>query len=116
MTLAGLLAAAGSLHFVVPDFYAPIVPDQLGDPLPWVYGSGVAELACAAGLVPRRTRAVAAWATAAVFIAVFPANVQMAVDSGGESTAYQLAVWARLPLQVPLVIWAVLVARRAGSR
>lgn len=109
--LAGLLGSAGSLHFVFPKQFAGIVPPQL----PWTYGlvylSGLAEIACAAGLVVPRSRRVAGWATAALFVVVFPGNVQMALDAGDRSDAYRLATYARLPLQVPLVLWAVTVAR-----
>lgn len=115
LALATLLAAAGVTHFARPDYLAPIVPAQLGDPLPWVYVSGAAELACAAGVAAPRTRRVAAWATAALFVAVFPANVVMALDAADRSIAYRAAAYARLPVQVPLVLWAVWVARRAGS-
>jgi uncharacterized membrane protein len=115
LALATLLAAAGVTHFARPGFYAPIVPAQLGDPLPWVYVSGAAELACAAGVAVPRTRRAAAWATAALFVAVFPANVVMALDVADRSIAYRAVTYARLPGQVPLVLWAVWVALRAGS-
>ncbi len=109
--LAILLAAAGVTHFVVPDAYVRIVPPALPAPRALVYLSGVAELACAAGLALPRTRRVAGWVTAALFVLVLPGNVQMALDSGDRSLAYQVAVWARLPLQVPLVVWAVSITR-----
>ncbi len=117
--LAIVLAGAGALHFVRPKPYASIVPDVLGDPYPWVYASGVAEMACAAALVPARTRRPAALAALLLFVAVFPANVQMAVDalaSDRASGAYQAIAVARLPLQVPLVLWAWVVARQARRR
>jgi len=111
--LAGLLTVTGSLHFIAPRPYAEIVPEQLPSPYGLVYASGVAELLCAAGLAVPRTRRVAAWATAGLFVVVFPANVKMALDSTDRSVLYQAGVWARLPLQVPLVVWAVSIARRA---
>jgi uncharacterized membrane protein len=111
--LAGLLGLAGVMHFVAPRSFASIVPPELPAPYTLVYVSGVAEMVCAAGLVVPRTRAVSGWATAALFLMVFPANVQMALDSGGRSTGYQAGAWARLPLQVPLIWWAVSVARSA---
>ena len=114
--LSGLLTVTGTLHFVVPDVFADIVPPQLPAPTALVYASGVAELACAAGLAVPRTRRVAGWATAALFVAVFPGNIQMALDAGDRSAAYRAAVYARLPLQVPLVVWAVSVARVSGRR
>jgi len=114
--LSLLLAAVGVLHLVKPDPFASIVPSQLGDPVPWVYASGVAEIACAAGLAVARTRRFAGLATAALFVAVFPANVQMAVTAvrTDASTLTQVIALARLPLQVPLVIWALAVRRRAA--
>ena len=111
--LAGLLAVTGSLHFIAPKPYAEIVPEQLPSPYGLVYASGVAELLCAAGLAVPRTRRLAGWATALLFVAVFPANVKMALDSTDRSTLYQVGVWARLPVQVPLVVWAASIARQA---
>jgi uncharacterized membrane protein len=61
-------------------------------------------------VVPR-TRRLAGWATAALFVAVFPGNVQMALDASDRSALYRAATYARLPVQVPLVVWAVQVAR-----
>lgn len=110
--LSGLLTVTGSLHFVFPRAYAEIIPPQVPAPEALVYLSGVAELACALGLAVPRTRRLAGWATAALLVAVFPANVQMALDADGRSEAYRWATYARLPLQVPLVVWAVSVARR----
>jgi uncharacterized membrane protein len=104
------------LHFAFPRPYAEIVPSQLPAPYGLVYLSGVAELACAAGLALPRTRRAAGWATAALFVLVFPANVQMALDAGGRPDAYRWGTYARLPLQVPLILWAGQVARQARSR
>lgn len=111
--LAGFMSLAGAAHFAVPGAYGSLIPSWLGAPRAWVYASGLAELACAAGLAAPRTRRVAAWATAALFVAVFPGNVTMAVDASGRDAAYRVLAYARLPLQVPLVWWAVAVARSA---
>ena len=116
LSLAGLLAAAGLTHFVRPGFFAAIVPPVLGDPYPWVYASGAAELACAIGLLPGRTRRLAGWASAVLFVAVFPANLQMVLDARDGSTGLRVISYARLPLQLPLIIWAVAVARSAPRR
>ena len=109
--LAALLTTTGTLHFVVPRTFEAIVPPQLPEPRALVYLSGAAELACAVGLVVPRTRRLAGWATAALFVAVFPGNVQMALDASDRSELYRAATYARLPVQVPLVAWAVQVAR-----
>jgi len=114
--LAALLAGAGTLHFVKPAPYDAIIPSFLPAKRLLTYGSGVAELACALALLYPRTRGPAAGVTAALFVVVFPANVQMALDAG--STASRVVAYARLPLQVPLVLWALQVRRdaRAGQR
>jgi len=109
--LAGLLTVAGASHFVATDAYAAIVPRALPAHRALVYLSGLAELGCAAGLAAPRTRRAAGWAAAGLFVVVFPANVSMALDRGGHSAAYAALVLARLPLQLPLIWWAVTIAR-----
>jgi uncharacterized membrane protein len=112
--LAIMFAASGVVHLVRPRSFASIMPRAIPAQhhTNLIYASGVAELVCAAGLV-RRT-AWAAPASVAVLAAVFPANVQMALDAGtgrNEGPADRAAVaWGRLPLQV-LMVWAALQAR-----
>jgi uncharacterized membrane protein len=116
--LATTLAAAGALHLARPRVFEGLIPQALGAPRAWVYGSGVAELACAAAVAYPATRRVGGLATAALFVAVFPGNVKMALDShpGARHWSRKRSVaWGRLPLQVPLVAWAVQVARTAPS-
>jgi uncharacterized membrane protein len=115
--LAGLLAAAGATHFSVPAAYDRIVPRALpGKARWWTYGSGVAELALAAAIVHPRARPTAAAAAAGLFVAVFPANLQMARDWRDRGALKRTTAYARLPLQAPLVAWALDVRRRARSR
>ncbi|MFI9386194.1 MauE/DoxX family redox-associated membrane protein [Kutzneria sp. NPDC052558] len=115
LALAALLAAAGVTHFAYPKPYDRIVPTALpGSARTWTYVSGVAELAVAAAVAAPRTRRLGGLAAAALFTAVFPANIKMAVDARGRSRGQQLATVARLPLQVPLVIWALRVSRSAA--
>lgn len=117
LLLAGLLATAGTAHFASPRPFDATVPRALpGSPRTWTYASGVAELALAAGLAVPRTRRVAALAAAAFFVGVFPANVKMAVDWRHRPTPQKAAAFGRLPLQVPLVLWARSVARSAEGR
>jgi uncharacterized membrane protein len=112
LLLAGLLATAGVTHFVAPKPYDATIPRILpGSPRTWTYVSGAAELALAAGIALPRTRRVAAQATAAFFVGVFPANVQMAADWRDRPTAFKAAAFGRLPLQLPLVLWARGIAR-----
>ena len=111
--LAAVVGGSGVLHFASPESYERLIPPLLGSPRPWVYASGVVELACAAALVVPRTRARGGLATAALLVAVFPGNVYMAIEPG--DVPRWLAI-ARLPLQVPLVLWAVQVWRSARRR
>lgn len=115
--LAGLLAGAAVAHAVAPRQFDAIVPRSLpGTPRQWTYASGAAELALAVGVAHPRTRRVAALATAAFFVGVFPANVKMAADARRRSPAVRAVALGRLPLQVPLVLWARKVSRGAGAR
>ncbi|MFI8192285.1 DoxX family protein [Streptomyces sp. NPDC085946] len=117
LLLAGLLAAAGVAHFAVPRPFDAIVPRSLpGSPRTWTYASGAAELALAAGLALPRTRRTTALATAAFFAGVFPANVKMAVDWRHRPAPQRAVAFGRLPLQVPLVLWARGVARGGEGR
>ncbi|PSP84583.1 DoxX family protein [Halobacteriales archaeon QS_6_64_34] len=103
---------AGLLHFVVPGLYVQIIPPFLPAPLALVYLSGVAEVAVGLGLLWPRTRQQAAWATIALLVAIFPANVYMATSGvvvtgmpgGGDPS--ELVRWGRLPLQGVLILWA----------
>jgi uncharacterized membrane protein len=110
--LAGFLAFAGVTHFVVPQFFDQFVPESLpGTQRDWTYGSGVAELATAAVVAAPRTRRLGAGLAALLFVAVFPANVKMAIDWSDRSLPERLAAYGRLPLQIPLVLWALRVRR-----
>ncbi len=112
--LVTLLGSAGVLHFVAPRPFDQIVPQGLpGGPRTWTYLSGVAELACAAAVAAPRTRRLGALASAGLFAAVFPANVKMAIDWRDRPAPLRTVAYARLPLQIPLVLWALKVARDA---
>lgn len=112
--LAALLAGMGTLHLVAPAPFERLVPRWLGSPRAWVVASGLAEIAAGAALVPAATRRVGAWAAAATLVVVFPGNIQMAVDAGAPTTPVAAALWWRLPLQAPLVAWALRHTRRPG--
>ena len=119
MGLAAVMVGAGTTHFLAPTAYERIVPRWAGDARRVVAVSGAAEIACGALLSSRRTGRLGACLTAALLVAVFPANVQMALDAGTEHQAvpnmpvgrFRAIALARLPLQLPLVGWAVRVAR-----
>jgi uncharacterized membrane protein len=110
--LAGVFVVAGMTHFAMPRPYESIVPSPF-PPRETVYASGVAELALAAGLAVRRTRRLTGWVSALFLLAVWPANIKMALDGGRFGDAPVALTWARVPLQIPLILWARAVARRA---
>ncbi|MFB6843080.1 DoxX family protein [Streptomyces sp. NPDC056361] len=112
LLLAGLLASAGVAHFAAPKQFDAIVPESLpGSPRTWTAVSGAVELALAAGLAVPATRRRSARAAALFFAGVFPANVKMAHDWRNRPTPAKAVAYARLPLQVPLILWARSVGR-----
>ncbi|MFE0463545.1 hypothetical protein ACFW1A_30265 [Kitasatospora sp. NPDC058965] len=114
--LSGLLIGAGVVHLVAPKLFDPMVPTSLpGTPRFWTYASGAAELAAGAAVAAPATRAKGALAAAGLFAAVFPANVKMAYDWRHRPAPWRQLALARLPLQVPLVLWALRV-HREGRR
>ena len=110
--VAATFLTTGTLHFLKPDVYEAIVPDALPARRAIVYASGVAELAGGAGVLGERTRRPAAWWLIATLIAIFPANVNMAVNAERFRSVPEWALWARLPLQAVLIAWVYAAALR----
>jgi len=113
--LALLLGTSGVVHIVRPHTFDGIVPRVL-PARATTYVSGVAEIAVAAGFLVPRTRRAAGLAAAALFLAVFPANLKMAqdlLDDPQSPRPMRVAAVLRLPLQLPLVVWALRVQRHA---
>jgi uncharacterized membrane protein len=114
--LAAAFLTSSVIHLTHPATFRTLIPSWLPHADAWIYVSGAAELACAAGLATRRRWAGPA--SVALLIAVFPGNIQMALDAGsgrnpGLADSPVLA-WARLPLQIPLA-WCALQARSWAS-
>jgi uncharacterized membrane protein len=107
------MVIAGANHFVSPEPYVGMMPAYL--PAPWtlVYVSGIAEILGGIGLIVPATRRLAAWGLIALFVAIFPANLNMALHRLplGDHPVPAWALWARLPLQLVLIAWAALFAR-----
>lgn len=120
--LAGMFLVSGVTHFVRPETYETLVPRSLPARRAVVYVSGVAEIACAAGLLVPRTRRVAGLASAVLLVAIFPAHVSMNgqakrldpdpdnPDNPGRHGSL-ISTLARLPLEWPMVRAAL----RAGG-
>ncbi len=96
--------AAGVLHFVRPESYMGIVPDYLPAHRALVLGSGAAEIAGGSALLVPKYRARAGKGLILLLVAVFPANLDMALHAQRHSIAPAL-LWARLPLQGVLIWW-----------
>jgi uncharacterized membrane protein len=112
--LATLLAVAGVAHFTRPKLFDAIVPRVLpGRSRNYTYASGAAELAIAGLVASPRTRRLGGTLAALLFVAVFPANVQMAIDWRHASLVKRAIAFGRLPFQIPLVLWALRVRRKA---
>ncbi len=105
LLLGGTFLTTGTLHFVRPDVFEAIVPDYLPVHRELVYASGVAELLGGAGVLSRRARRPAGWWLILTLLAVFPANVDMAVHAERFRQIPAALLWARLPLQGALVAW-----------
>jgi uncharacterized membrane protein len=100
---------AGALHFVIPKAYRWIMPAYVPAPMAMVYASGVAEIAGGVGLLTQRSRRPAGWWLIATLIAVFPANVHMALnpDDFPKVPGGAKALWGRLPFQGVLIAWVL---------
>ena len=101
--LAVFFIAAGTNHFASPAVYEEIMPPYLPWPLALIYVSGVAEIGLGLLALIRRFRAVAGWGLIALLVAVFPANIHMALHGFHSAAGWML--WARLPIQFLLMAW-----------
>ncbi|MEJ7848756.1 MAG: MauE/DoxX family redox-associated membrane protein [Pyrinomonadaceae bacterium] len=109
--LAVLFFAAGINHFVNSEFYLRIMPPYLPGHLPLVLISGAAESALGVGLLIPSLKKWAAWGLIALLIAVFPANIHMAMHPELFPEIPATALWLRLPLQALLILWASVYTR-----
>ncbi|MGL4883216.1 MAG: DoxX family protein [Waterburya sp.] len=110
--LRGVLAVAiiivGITHFAKPDPYVTIVPPQLPNPLALVYISGFFEILGGIGLLIPYVSVAAAWGLIALFIAVFPANINQTFNAIPIEGIPHIPIlyWVRLPFQGVLIAWA----------
>lgn len=113
-----IFVVAGALHFLAPGSYARIMPPYLPLHRELVYLSGALEILGGLGLFSRCTRPAAGIGLILLLLAVWPANLQMLLDAraAGKPSWWVALLWARLPLQLLLVVWVWRVSRsRAGA-
>jgi uncharacterized membrane protein len=110
--VGGFFLFAGLMHFLTPRPYVAIVPDALPRKREIVFVSGVAEIAGGVGMLVPGTRRVAGWWLIATLVAIFPANVNMAINPERFRQVPEPLLWVRLPLQALLIRWVWRVAVR----
>ncbi len=105
---------AGTLHFIKPRMYRRIMPPYIPAPEAMVYASGAAEIAGGAALLSPTTRRFGGWWLIATLLAVFPANLHMALHAEDypEIPGGATSLWARLPLQALFIAWVRAAAER----
>lgn len=112
------MVSIGILHFANPEPFIRIVPAFLPAPRALVLVSGFFEILGGVGLLVPRAQRTAAWGLVALYVAVFPANVNMAIHHISLSPDHPIptaALWGRLPLQIVLIAWAWWFTRRDGD-
>jgi uncharacterized membrane protein len=114
LLFAAFLIVAGVTHFTNRDFFTAIVPPYLPWPELLVYVSGLAEIAIGVMLMVPATSRIAGWAAIALLIAVFPANIHMAMNPQLYPDVPLSTLLIRLPLQGVLIALAYWFTREAG--
>lgn len=110
--MAAMLLGIGALHFIAPKPFDGIIPAELpGSPRFYTYASGVAELGVAAALAAPRTRKAGALAAIALYVGVFPGNVNMVRLWWDKPWPMRVVALARLPLQIPMITQALKIYR-----
>ena len=109
--MAAAYVVAGFNHLLNPDFYLAIMPPGLPNPEWLNLLSGLAEIVLGVYVLEPRVRVLAAWGIIALLVAVFPANVYVALENvglpdGQPGTGNPVVNWLRLPIQGLFVLWA----------
>lgn len=112
--MGAMLVGMGVLHFAAPKPFDSIIPEELpGSARFYTYASGVAELGAGALLLVPRTRKLGALAAIALFIGVFPGNVNMVRLWKDKPLPMRIGAIARLPLQIPMITQALKIYRNS---
>jgi len=114
--LSVFFVGAGANHFVTPDFYVPMMPPYLPAHLELVYLSGVLEILEGVLVLVPRVRALAGWGLVALLLAIFPANIHMALSPELFPDITAFALYARLPFQAFFIAWAYWATRPELSK
>jgi uncharacterized membrane protein len=113
--LAAIMVAIGVLHFALPAPFVSIVPASFPAPSVLVMVSGFFEILGGVGLLVPRARRAASYGLVLLYLAVFPANINMAMHPELGRGIPDWALYARLPLQFVLIAWALWVGREPAA-
>ena len=102
--MTALYIIAGMMHFINPKFYLAMMPDFIPFHKFCVYASGVVEIVLGVLLLFENYRPLAAWGIIGLLIAVFPANINMLINSQKFKATPPYVLWIRLPIQF-IFIW-----------
>jgi uncharacterized membrane protein len=109
--LCAFFIMAGLNHFINPVFYLKIMPPFLPSHILLVYLSGFFEMALGGMILISALTHVAAWGLIVLLIAIFPANIHMAINPQLYPEINPVVLWLRLPLQAVFIAWAYWFAR-----
>ena len=110
--MAAFYVIAGVYHFINPDFYKKIMPPWLPGHYFIIYFTGFCEIVFGLLLIPKQTRKPAAWSIIVLLVVVFPANIQMMLNYWHAQSPYLWLAILRLPIQLLLIWWAYIFARK----
>jgi uncharacterized membrane protein len=105
--LAAIMIGVGTLHFLLPGPFVSIVPAALPAPCVLVLVSGFFEILGGVGLLVPRARRAASYGLVLLYLAVYPANINMVLHPELGRGVPEWSLWARLPLQFVFIAWAL---------
>ena len=114
--LAVFFFVSGANHFLNPDFYVSMMPPYLPAHLALVYVSGVVEILGGVAVMIPSIRASAGWGLVLLLVAIFPANLHMALNPELFPDASPSALYGRLPFQALFIAWAYWATRPDGGK
>ncbi len=115
LVLAAFFFLGGANHFVNPDFYVEMMPPYLPAHLGLVYLSGIFEILGGLAVLAPQVRSAAGWGLIMLLLAIFPANVHMALNPELFPDLGSLALYVRLPFQALFIAWAYWATRPDGG-
>ena len=113
--LSVFMILAGLNHFWAPNFYLKMMPPYLPFHLELVYFSGIVEVLCGILLLISKTKTWGAWLCIATFVAVYPANIYMALNPSLFPDIPEKGLYIRLPFQFLFIYWAYLFTKKDHS-